>query len=111
MTLFACQAAEEPKTQTTKEAVQTPQESATKTVQDSRVRKMSITGQIAKGTHNYIIRGEVPFEVFTILNPDPKVLDEFVTTEKTVQIDVRIVSGDNVTIEVLDGKEYTQEIQ
>jgi hypothetical protein len=109
--LFACQAAEESKTQTAKEVMQTPQESAAKAAQDNRVRKMSITGEIAEGRNNYIIRGQTPAEIFTILNPDPTILDEFVKTEKIVQIDVRIVSGDNVTIEVLDGKEYHQEIQ
>jgi hypothetical protein len=110
--LFACQAAEEPKTQTVKEpAMQTPQESAAKAVQDSSVRKMSITGEIAQGMNSYIIRGQMPPEVFTILNPDPTILDEFVKSEKVVKIDVRIVSGDNVAIEMLDGKEYNKEIQ
>jgi len=110
--VFACQAAEESKTQTAKEpAMQTPQESAAKAVQDSRVRKMSITGEIAQVMNSYIIRGQVPAEIFTILNPDPKILDEFVKTEKIVKIEVRIVSGDNVAIEMLDGKEYRQEIQ
>ena len=110
--LFACQAAEEPKTQTVKEpAMQTPQESAAKAVQDRSVRKMSITGEIAQGMNSYIIRGQMPPEVFTILNPDPTILDEFVKTEKVVKIEVRIVSGDNVAIEMLDGKEYNKEIQ
>ena len=110
--LFACQAAEESKTQTVKKpAMQTPQESAAKAVQDSSVRKMSITGEIAEGMNSYIIRGKVPAEVFTILNPDPTILDEFVKTEKIVEIEVRIVSGDNVAIEMLDGKEYNVAIQ
>ena len=45
-------------------------------------------------------------EIYTILNPDPKVLDEFVKSEKDVPIEVRIVSGDNVNIEKINGKEY-----
>ncbi len=109
--LFACQAAEEPKTQSVKETVQTPVESAAKAVQDTSVRKMSVTGAIGKGENSYVIRGKVPSMIFTILNPDPAVLDEFAATEKEVKIEVRIVSGDNVTIEMLDGKEYTKKIQ
>ena len=46
--------------------------------------------------------------IFTILNPVPTILDEFVKSEKIVPIEVRIVSGDNVDIETLDGKEYPQ---
>jgi len=77
--------------------------------QASAVRKMSITGEIGKGEHGYIIRskkGNVLSEIYTILNPDPKVLDEYVKSEKTVPIEVQIVSGDNVDIEKIDGKKY-----
>jgi len=73
------------------------------------VRKMNVTGEIAKAEHGYIIRskkGNAPGEIYTILNPDPKVLDEFVKSGKTVPIEVRIVSGDNVNIEKIDGKQY-----
>jgi hypothetical protein len=73
-----------------------------------QVRKMAITGEIAKGyrDNGYIIRGQVPAMICTILNPDPKILDEFVKTEKIVHLEVRIVSGDNVEIKKIDGKEY-----
>jgi hypothetical protein len=70
------------------------------------VRKMNITGEIAKAAHGYIIRGKVPAEIFTILNPVPNILDKFVKSEKTVSLEVRIVSGDNVNIEKIDGKQY-----
>jgi len=70
------------------------------------VRKMKITGEIAEAQHGYIIRGKVPAEVFTILNPVPEKLDAFVKSEKTVSLEVRIVSGDNVEIEKIDGKQY-----
>jgi hypothetical protein len=33
-------------------------------------------------------------------------LDKFVKSEKTIPIEVRIVSGDNVNIVKIDGKEY-----
>jgi len=73
------------------------------------VRKMNLTGEIAKARHGYIIRsrrGNAPSEIFTILNSEPKTLDGFVKSEKTVSIEVRIVSGDNVEIEKIDGKKY-----
>jgi FKBP-type peptidyl-prolyl cis-trans isomerase len=79
-----------------------------------QTRKMSITGEIAKAEHGYIIRskrGNVLSEIYTILNPDPKVLDEFVKSEKDVPIEIRIVSGDNVNIEKINGKEYAQTAQ
>jgi len=73
-----------------------------------QVRKMAVTGEIAKGykDYGYIIRGKTPAMIFTILNPDPKILDDYVKSEKAVPIEVRIVSGDNVEIKKLDGKEY-----
>ena len=72
------------------------------------VRKMSVTGEIAQAEHGYIIRGKTPSMIFTILNPVPEILDEFVKSEKVVPIEVRIVSGDNVAIEKIDGKEYQE---
>ena len=74
--------------------------------QDRTVRKMIITGEIAQASHGYIIRGKVPSAIFTILNPVPKVLDRFVKSGKTVKVEVRIVSGDNVEIVKLAGKKY-----
>jgi len=73
-----------------------------------QVKKMAITGEIAKGyrDNGYIIRGQVPAMICTILNPDPNILDKLVKTGKIVHLEVRIVSGDNVEIEVIDGKEY-----
>ena len=79
--------------------------------EDTRVREMAVTGEIAKGYNNYIIRGKVPSMVFTILNPEPKILDEYAKTGKIVDIDVWIVSGDNIKIKTIDGKEYSQKIE
>ena len=72
----------------------------------TRVREMAVTGEIAEGYNGYIIRGKKPSMILTILNPEPKILDEFVKSEKIVDIEVRIVSGDNVDIKTIDGKEY-----
>lgn len=82
------------------------QKSMAQKSQVATVKQMKITGEIAKGANAYIIRGKVPAEIFTILNPDPKVLDELVKTGKIVKLEVRIVSGDNVEIKTIDGQEY-----
>jgi FKBP-type peptidyl-prolyl cis-trans isomerase FklB len=85
------------------------QKSTPLAAQARTVKRMSATGEIAKAEQGYIIRtrkGNVPTEILTILNPDPKVLDKFVKSEKTVPIEVRIVTGDNVEVEKIDGKEY-----
>jgi len=74
------------------------------------VRKMNVTGEIGKSQHGYIIRGKQPSMIWTILNPEPKILDTFVKSEKIVPIEVRIVSGDNVNIEKIDGKAYSVKI-
>jgi len=70
------------------------------------VRNMTIVGQIAHSRNAYIIRGEKPAEVFTILNGDPAKLARLAGREQTVTIEVRIVSGDNVEIEAIDGEPY-----
>jgi len=85
---------------------QARQEQSPTVAQQQPVRKMSITGEIAKAAHGYVIRGRQPQMIWTVLNPDPNVLDAFVKSEKTVPIEIRIVSGDNVNIEKIDGKAY-----
>ena len=85
---------------------QAARQSGAQTGPKGTVRQMSITGEIGKAAHGYIIRGKQPQMIWTILNPDPNILDAFVKSEKTVPIEVRIVSGDNVNIEKIDGKKY-----
>jgi hypothetical protein len=70
------------------------------------VMHMKITGEIAKTDNGYIIRGTTPAEVFTILNPEPDMLDSLVTSGRKVHIEAKIVSGDNLEIEKIDGKNY-----
>ena len=87
-------------------AAQQPKEQAGR---QSAGKKMTLTGEIAKAEHGYIIRskrGNVPSEIYTILNPNTTVLDAYVKSKKTVSIVVQIVSGDNVNIEKIDGREY-----
>ena len=91
-------------------AVENPDKAGQQTqAQAQLARKMTLTGEIAKSEHGYIIRskkGGVLSEIYTILNPDPKVLNPFVKSEKDVPIEVRIISGDNVNIEKINGKVY-----
>jgi hypothetical protein len=68
--------------------------------------KLTITGKIAKSEQGYIIQGQKPPELFTILNSNPKVLDELVKSGKTVTIAAVSVMGDNINIEKIDGKPY-----
>lgn len=72
----------------------------------SVIPKMTITGKIIKEPDGYYIQGETPPEVFTILNPIPSRLDNIVKSDKSVKLDVRIVQGDNVNIEKINGKPY-----
>ena len=73
------------------------------------VRHMNITGEIGKLDYGYVIRSKTPSStIFTILNPVPAVLDPYAASEKIVSIDIRVVSGDNVEIEKIEGKAYPQ---
>ncbi len=87
-------------------AVQEPKEQPG---QKRIVRQLNITGEIGKLDYGYVIRGKTPSStIFTILNPVSAVLDPYAESEKIVSIDVRIVSGDNVEIEKIEGKAYPQ---
>jgi len=70
------------------------------------VKAMEIKGEIAQMNQGYIIRGTAPAEIFTILNPNPEILDKYVKNGKIAVVSVRIVSGDNVEIQKIDGKDY-----
>jgi len=72
-----------------------------------KVKEMTVTGEVAEGYNSYIIRGKTPSTmVWTILNPEPKILNEYIKSGKIVEIDLHIVSGDNINIKKIDGKEY-----
>lgn len=77
-----------------------------KPAQDLTVNSLIITGEIDLINQNYIIRGTQPAEIFTILNPDPDILDKTVKSGKKVEVYVRVVSGDNVEILLIDGRDY-----
>ncbi len=73
-----------------------------------QLMKVTITGKIAKAEQGYIIQGQKPRELFTILNANPKVLDKLVKSGKTVTIEAVSVVGDNVNIKKIDGKTYKE---
>jgi hypothetical protein len=69
---------------------------------------LTITGKIAKGDQGYIIQGVTPPELFTILNPNPSVLDKLVASGETVTIEAVSIMGDNVDIQKIGGKAYKE---
>jgi len=88
---------------------ETAQPPSLQTAVAQTARRVTLTGVIAKSRNGYIIRSKRdkgPGEIFTILNPYPNRLDELVKSGKVVSIQVRFVSGDNLNIEKIDGKEY-----
>ncbi len=74
----------------------------------AQLMKMTITGKIAKAEQGYIIQGQKPRELFTILNANPEALDKLVKSGKTVTIEAVSVVGDNVNIRKIDGKAYQE---
>jgi hypothetical protein len=81
----------------------------TQNSQEAFVRKMQISGEIVKSGQQYIIRGKKPAEIFTILNPYPDQLAKYMGEGKIAEMQVRVVSGDNVEIEKIDGTPYCQD--
>ena len=74
----------------------------------ARPMTMSISGKIAKTEQGYIIQGQEPRELFTILNPNPQVLDSLIKSGRSVTIEAVSVMGDNVNIQKIDGKAYQE---
>jgi hypothetical protein len=87
---------------------QTPKTEAKQSAPAAKPIILTITGKIVKDGQNYIIQGEKPAELFTVLNPNPGVLDSLVKSAKTVTIEVVSVVGDNVNIQKVDGKPYKE---
>jgi hypothetical protein len=68
----------------------------------------AITGKIVKGDQGYVIQGQRSRELFTVLNPNPSVLDKLVESGDTVTVEAVSVMGDNVNIQKIDGKPYKE---
>ncbi len=69
---------------------------------------LAITGKIVKGDQGYVIQGQRSRELYTVLNPNPIVLDKLVESGDTVTIEAVSVMGDNVDIQKIDGKPYKE---
>jgi hypothetical protein len=76
----------------------------------AQMQKLTVVGKIAKeqAMGGYYIQGEKPPEVYRIVNQNPKVLDNYVKSGKSVTIEAGVVMGDNLSIEKIDGKKYTE---
>jgi len=109
--IFGTLAVQCTKEQTTQQDTKVKEMTVTKEQNDQLVRpriERTITGEIAIGYNdNYIIRSKTgTVEVFTVLNPEPKILDEYIKANKIVDIEVQVITGDNIEIKKIDGKEY-----
>jgi len=116
--IFAAFAVQCTKTDTEQQGATTntgPQQEATTNTGPqgtTQVREMTVTGVIAEGYNSYVIQGKTPSTmIWTILNPEPPILDEYIKSGKIVEIDLHIVSGDNINIKKIDGKEYFQDVK
>ena len=72
--------------------------------------KITVMGKIVKDESmgGYYIQGQKPPEVFRILNQNPKVLENYVKSGKSVNIEAQVVMGDNLAIEKIEGKKYQE---
>jgi len=114
--IFAALAVQCTKEQTNQQDTKVKEMTDTQTqpAQQARPRiERTITGEIAIGYNdNYIIRSKKgTLEVFTVLNPEPKILDEYIQSGKVVDIEVQVISGDNIKIMTIDGKNYPKDIK
>jgi len=109
--IFGTLAVQCTKEQTTQQDTKVKEMTVTENQPDKQVRpriERTITGEIAIGYNdNYIIRSKTgTVEVFTILNPEPEILDEYIKANKVVDIEVQVVTGDNIEIKKIDGQDY-----
>jgi len=115
--IFAALAVQCTKEQTNQQDTKVKEMTDTKTQPSQQAKpriERTITGEIAQGYRNngYIIRSKVGTqEIFTVLNPEPQILDEYIQSGKIVDIEVQVVSGDNVKILTIDGMNYPSDIK
>ena len=73
------------------------------------VQEIDIAGKISQEAGGYVIVGQQPREIYLISNPEPQALDKLAQSGQIVRIKARIVLGDNVAIEKINGKPYPGE--
>ena len=87
---------------------QTTEVNAKQEIKNNRM-KMVILGEIVRGRNDtYLIRGKKPAEIFTVLNNDTGAFDNYADTGNILSIDVDIISGDNVEIKKIEGKNISK---
>ena len=80
---------------------------ATREAENPLAHEIIVTGTVITDREgNYYIRGQSPKEVFRIINPISEILDRTISGGKPVKIEARIVQGDNLVIERIDGITY-----
>jgi len=79
----------------------------------AKVMKITVIGEIIKdeSTGGYYIQGKKPAEIFRITNQNPDILEEYVKNGKDVTIEAHSVMGDNLVIEKIQGKNYTEAVK
>jgi hypothetical protein len=72
--------------------------------------KITVVGKIVKDESmgGYYIQGKKPPEIFRIVNQNPNVLGKYAKNGKDVTIEARSALGDNLVIEKIQGKKYTE---
>jgi hypothetical protein len=75
----------------------------------AKAMKIMVVGKIVKDESmgGYYIQGKKPPEVFRIVNQNPKVLESYAKSGKEVNIEAHSTMGDNLTIDKIQGKQYT----
>jgi hypothetical protein len=75
-----------------------------------KAMKLTVVGKIVKDESmgGYYIQGKKPPEIFHIVNQNPKVLGKFAKEGKDVSIEAQSAMGDNLVIEKIEGKKYTE---
>jgi hypothetical protein len=76
----------------------------------AKAMKVTVIGKIVKDESmgGYYIQGKKPPEIFRIVNQNPNVLEKYAKNGKDVSIEAHSVMGDNLVIEKIQGKKYTE---
>jgi hypothetical protein len=81
-----------------------------KTAVAQEAKKITVQGKIitSQSRGGYFIRGEKPREVFGISNQNPEALAPLAKSGQVVTIAAKVVLGDMLAIETIDGKPYPE---
>jgi hypothetical protein len=76
----------------------------------AKAMKITVVGKIVKDESmgGYYIQGKKPPEIFRIMNQNPTVLEKYAKSGKEVTMEAHSAMGDNLVIETINGKKYTE---